>query len=579
MIARLPSRDKVAVLVNVFAVIARLPSRDKVAVLVNAPSVETVRLLKLKDILTVLGSAYIVTASFDNRGTITVTNDSLNVTADTVTNNSLNITADTFTNTGSITANIFNLNVVGNFDYSSDYLNNGTINENILNLIVGGNFIYDDSSSDFTWDAQNSLIVLGNADITTDNYIQAGAIDVSGDWIVNANNFTYNSPSIDFIWDTNDILVVLGTVDITTKNFVNGGTISADTFAISVAGDFDYSSDFLNNGTNTADNLNFTARNGAFTNDTTLDLAGNLRIAGNDFINIGAISITADSLTISLTNNFTNSGTIDVADSFEITAGYTAINRGSIVTTNLDLTANDFINIGAISITADSFTISLTNNFTNSGTINVADSFGITAGYTAINQSSIVSGSLDITANDFFRNLTGGDISVDTLNIIAGGKVTNTATIDVAGTLSIIANDDSSRTNDTTGFYVSNRGNITAIDFNIAAVDNFYNRGNITATNFTITSAKDIFFLNKEIDSFVGTYDGGNISLTGDSSFIAADGIIENYGNIDLGVFNLDISADSFTNKSGANVTAATVDITSVTTFINGGSIDATINQ
>ena len=168
------------------------------------------------------------------------------------------------------------------------------------------------------------------------------------------------------------------------------------------------------------------------------------------------------------------------------------------------------------------------------------------------------------------------------MNIIAGGKVTNTATIDVAGTLSIIANDDSSRTNDTTGFYVSNRGNITAIDFNIAAVDNFYNRGNITATNFNITKAKDIFFLNKEIDSFYAagnTYDGGNISLTGDSSFIAADGIIENYGNIDLGVFNLDISADSFTNKSGANVTAATVDITSVTTFINGGSITATINQ
>ena len=284
-------------------------------------------------------------------------------------------------------------------------------------------------------------------------------------------------------------------------------------------------------------------------------------------------------MTISLTNNFTNSGTIDVADSFEITAGYTAINRGSIVTTNLDLTANDFINIGASSVTANSFTISLTNNFTNSGTINVADSFRITAGYTAINQSSIVSGSLDITANDFFRNLTGGDISVDTLNITAGGKVTNTANINVAGTLSIIANDDSSRTNDTTGFYVSNRGNITAIDFNIAAVDNFYNRGNITATNFNITRAKDIFFLNKEIDSFVGTYDGGNIFLTGDSSFIAADGIIENYGNIDLGVFNLDISADSFTNKSGANVTAATVDITSVTTFINGGSITATINQ
>ena len=127
-------------------------------------------------------------------------------------------------------------------------------------------------------------------------------------------------------------------------------------------------------------------------------------------------------------------------------------------------------------------------------------------------------GSLNITTYDFFRNLTGGDIAVNSLNIIAGGKVTNTATINV-GTLSITASDDSSRTNDRTGFYVSNRGNITATTLNITAVDNFYNRGNITADNFNITRAKDIFFLNKEIDSYDGTYDGGNISLNGDSIF------------------------------------------------------------
>ena len=88
------------------------------------------------------------------------------------------------------------------------------------------------------------------------------------------------------------------------------------------------------------------------------------------------------------------------------------------------------------------------------------------------------------------------------------------------------------------------------LTLNIAAVDNFYNRGNITATNFNITRAKSVFFLNKEIDSFyVGTYDGGNIFLNGNSSFIADDGIIENYGNIDLGVFDLVIVADSFTNQ------------------------------
>ena len=142
--------------------------------------------------------------------------------------------------------------------------------------------------------------------------------------------------------------------------------------------------------------------------------------------------------------------------------------------------------------------------------------------------------------------------------------------------MSITANDDSTRTDDRTGFYVSNRGNITATTLNIEAVDNFYNRGNITADNFNITRAKSVFFLNKEIDSYDSTYDGGNIFLNGDSSFRADGGIIENYGNIDLGVFNLDISADSFTNHASANVTANTVNL-AVTSYINDGTIDAVI--
>ena len=109
---------------------------------------------------------------------------------------------------------------------------------------------------------------------------------------------------------------------------------------------------------------------------------------------------------------------------------------------------------------------------------------------------------------------------------------------------------------------------------NITAVDNFYNRGNITATNFT-ASAKSVFLLNREINSFDGIYDGGNISLARNSSLIAT-GIIENYGNIDLGVFNLDISADSFANHASATITANTVNL-AVTSYINDGTIDAVI--
>ena len=356
----------------------------------------------------------------------------------------LNIHAGSFTNTGVLNANIFNLNVVGDFDYTQ----RGIINATIFNLEVG-----------------------------------EGGV------------FSYEDESIGFVWEENDTLTVLGSANINTNNFINHGDI---------------------------------------------DIAG--------------------------------------FGSFEIAVDYTAINQGSIVSEN---------------------------------------------------------GSLNITTYDFFRNLTGGYIAVNSLNIIAGGKVTNTATIDV-GTLSITASDDSSRTNDRTGFYVSNRGNITATTLNITAVDNFYNRGNITATNFNITRAKDIFFLNKEIDSYDGTYDGGNISLNGDSSFRAdgdiienygniislngdsnfiadggsiqnyghisltgdssfiADGIIENYGHIisltgnssfiadggsiqnyghiDFGSNNLDISADSFTNHEDATIDAATLNLT-VSSYIDDGSI------
>ena len=341
---------------------------------------------------------------------------------------------------GTISADTFALSITGNFDYSSDFLNNGNITTNALNLQVGGDFSNNDSASNFTWATNDNLAVLGNADITTDNYIQNGAIDVAGVLTITANNFTYTRPNNDFVLAENDSLSILG-----------------------------------------------------------------------------------------------------------------------------------------------DFTVA-TNNFNNSGSI-TTDSLNITAGYTAINQGSIVSGSLDLTTDDFFRNLTGGDISVDSLNITAGGKVTNTATIDVSGILSITANNDSTRTDDPAGafFYVSNRGNITAGSFIIDAVDNFYNRGNITTTsNFTTTSsfttsAKSVFLLNEEIDSFVGTYTGGTITLGGTSGLITDGGIIENYGNIDLGSNILDISADSFTNHANANVTADTLNLV-VSSFINDGIINATID-
>ena len=654
---------------------------------------------RTSDSLTVLGEASIDAAGFENSGTINVTNSSLNLTATDLTNtgtisaNSFDITATDFTNSGTISANTtlnttvsstasnsfsnvgvvsadtFSLSVAGDFDYNDK----GKLTTNAFNLTVDGNFSNNNSANDFIWDAQNTLTVLGNADITANNYTQNGAIDVTGVLTINVEsdfdyvadfNGTINFNSINlnvggnfsndsannFIWDAQNTLTVLGTANIDAANFANSGTINVTNSSLNLtatdltntgtisANSFDITAtDFANSGTITITNIfDITATD--LTNTGTIS-ANSFDITATDFANSGTISANTTlntTVASTLSGSFNNTGGVVSADTFNLTVAsafdYIAdyLNNGTITTNTFNLTLggsfsnrdasddfvvatndslsilgdftiatnnyiqfgtlevlgdlaidteNNFANSGNITVTG-ALAIDTENNFTNSGSI-TTDSLEITAGYIAINQGSIVSANLDLTADDFFRNLTGGDIAVASLNITAGGKVTNTANINVEGTLNITANNDSTRDNDPTGFYVSNRGNITATTLNIAAVDNFYNRGNITANNFT-TSAKSVFFLNKEIDSFYAaghTYDGGNIFLNGDSSFIADGGSIQNYGNIDLGIFNLDLTADSFTNHADATIDAATLNLINVNRFIDNGSIDATIDQ
>ena len=87
---------------------------------------------------------------------------------------------------------------------------------------------------------------------------------------------------------------------------------------------------------------------------------------------------------------------------------------------------------------------------------------------------------------------------------------------------------------------------------------------------------KDIFFFNDEIATYAAEYNGGNIFLSGDSSFTADSGRIENYGNIDLGDNNLDISAYSFINHSGAIISNVNRLNLTVDSFIDNGIIAAT---
>ena len=90
----------------------------------------------------------------------------------------LNIQAGSFTNAGGLNANIFNLSVAGDFDYT----NRGTITTTGFNLNVGGDFSNNDAANDFTWGAQNSLTVLGNASFNVDDFYNKGKIDVANDF-------------------------------------------------------------------------------------------------------------------------------------------------------------------------------------------------------------------------------------------------------------------------------------------------------------------------------------------------------------------------------------------------------------
>ena len=134
--------------------------------------------------------------------------------------------------------------------------------------------------------------------------------------------------------------------------------VSADTFALSLAGDFDYSSDFLNNGTITADNLNFTARNGIFTNDTTIELAaGSLGITANDFMNSG--SVTANTFTLSVDGSFDNDGGVVSADTFSLS-----------VAGDFDYIADYLADLGNGTITINTLNLTVGGNFTNDDSAN-----------------------------------------------------------------------------------------------------------------------------------------------------------------------------------------------------------------
>ena len=188
---------------------------------------------------------------------------------------------------GNIRADNFNVTAVGNF--SNQYY--ATINANDFNVVAGGDF-----TNLFSNISANNFNVVAGGDFSNSD-TDYGSIRLS---TISANNFNVVAGGSFY----NHILAIIKANDfsVTVDNFFNthnlgDGDITADTFNLSVAGDFDYASDYLNNGNIDATHQSFIARNGDFTNNTSIDLVGNLGITADNFINTNG-NITADTFNL-----------------------------------------------------------------------------------------------------------------------------------------------------------------------------------------------------------------------------------------------------------------------------------------
>ena len=82
-----------------------------------------------------------------------------------------------FNNTGGVVADALTVSVAGDFDY-------GTITANSYNLNVDGDFSYDDAANDFVLGLNDTLTVLGSANIVAADFANSGTIAVTGSLVL-----------------------------------------------------------------------------------------------------------------------------------------------------------------------------------------------------------------------------------------------------------------------------------------------------------------------------------------------------------------------------------------------------------
>ena len=530
---------------------------------------------------------------------VTAGDDFFNTDNSTITANDLTISANSFVNShprgdGNIIADTFALSVTGDFDYGSEFLGNGNIKTTTLNLQVGGDFSYSDTNRNFSWHANNSLIVLGSASFNVYDFFNRGIIDVANDFNVIAGDDFFNIQNArisanNFSVLTQDRFYNLHNAMISVNDFnVTAGSLFANRYNANI----------------NANGFNVTAADNFYNTDNSTISANDLTISANSFVNNhtrGDGNINANTLTLLLIGDFdyTNRGTIttttlnlnvggdfsnnDVNNDFTWGANDTLTvlgsasfnvddfyNRGEIdVVNDLTISANSFVNNhtdGDGNINADTLNLSLigdfdyAKDFQNNGNI----------GATTLNLQ--VGG--DFSNNDANNDFTWG--ANDSLTVLGTASVVaasfnNSGAIDIIGDLSIQVSGEAS---------LDDNASIKARNLFFSAY-NFYNQADFTITDsatFDIgLNFNNGFYLNGTI------YDGGdiianNFNVTAGGYFYNWLGSTINADNFNVTVgddfdnYNATINADNF------NVTAGD-DFYNFDSTINAASLNVAVND
>ena len=421
-----------------------------------------------------------------------ITDGSFRNEADLTLNN-LNVTAggDGFLNSATINSDSFNVTVLTG--YHSDFSSYGTINANDFNVTTERYFYNDGTIS-----ADNFNVTAGanfnnhNATINADNFNVTARHSFSNRYeaTISANNF--NVTVEEEFTNSNNATIDAGSFNVTVTNtntyggFYNqdGVIINADNFNVTAADNF-YNTD---DATISADNFNVTAKGDFYYyGDGDFELATNdsLTVLGDAFIDV---------------NNFNNHSNV-VTDSLTITVDNFA--------TNID-------NTGTIS--ADSLNLILTDDFTHSSTSFNGFTFnnlGINTGGNFTNRDALnLSGALTITVENFDANIDNtATISSDSLNLIltesfvhqsvsfngftfnnlginTGGNFTNRHALNVPGALTITVENFDANIDNTATISSDSLNLILTDDFthesdSFTGFNNFSNLGINTGGNFT----------------------------------------------------------------------------------------------